>query len=158
VSIQGRGEFIDTSFDQSTSSINSFFQPTRRKIGETFLLHPNQTVLATTLEYIKVPNDVGMTLLSRSSYNRLGLNLSSIVQPGYCGCISIEMVNYSNNTIRLVVGSRLIQASLYWTSKTNYLYKDRKYFCSVRPETSLANEEKDIEILHEIYKTDNNIR
>jgi len=84
VSVQGRNAFIDASFnyDKKTNSINSFFQETRRRLGDTFILHPDQTVLTTSLEYIKLPNNVFAILNMRSSYTRLGLTISTIVQPG----------------------------------------------------------------------------
>src|SRR5439155_25248964 len=34
--------------------------------GETFVLHPNQLVLATTLEYVRLPANVGAYVLTRS--------------------------------------------------------------------------------------------
>src|SRR5260370_10196916 len=37
--------------DLDRRSISSFFQETRRDLGDLFLLYPNQVVLATTLEY-----------------------------------------------------------------------------------------------------------
>src|SRR5690349_14493997 len=92
VSIQGREPFIDASLNNTETSrhTGNFFHKTRRRPGENFLLHPSQTILATSLEYIKLPNDVLLILNMRSSYSRLGLMISTIVQPGYCGCISIE--------------------------------------------------------------------
>src|SRR5687768_1342401 len=51
VSIQGREAYINTSINnwnesKSQRDIKQFFQSTRRQIGETFILHPHQTVLA----------------------------------------------------------------------------------------------------------------
>ena len=84
VSIQGREAFINASLNyEKSGSLIPFFQETRRKVGETFLLHPNQTVLASSLEYIKLPQDIFAVLSMRSSYSRLGLSISSSLQPGY---------------------------------------------------------------------------
>lgn len=160
VSVQGRSSFINASQNPSNppSSMASFFQSTRKRIGGTFLLHPNQTVLTSSLEYVKLPKDCFLTLTMRSSYARLGLTLSTIVQPGYCGCISIELTNSSNNIINLTVGARIFQARIYRLAEdSNYFSNRRKYICQVRPELSAANKDKDLEKLHKIWKSNNNM-
>lgn len=48
-----------------------------------------------------------------SSYNRVGLTLKSSFQPGFRGCVSLELFNHSNNPIELVVGRRLVQAGFF---------------------------------------------
>lgn len=156
VSIQGRWSFLNSaSQNPEEGSFHKFFQDSRRKIGDTFLLHPNQTVLTTTLEYIKLPNNVSAILSARSSYNRLGINISTVIQPGYCGCFSLELTNSSNNPIQVRVGSTMFQARfLRTTESTNYFSKERKYICSVRPEISGANKDSDLEILEKIYNTE----
>jgi dCTP deaminase len=110
VSFQGREPYIDATGDEEARPIGSFFQETKRLIGETFFLHPHQTVLCSTLEYIKLPNDIFVTISTRSSFSRLGLLISSIVQPGYCGCLSLELTNHNNNAIKIRVGSAVLQA------------------------------------------------
>ena len=99
VSIQGRNPYINASLNEPDHfPLSGFFQETRRRIGETFLLHPNQTILTSSLEYIKMPNNVFGVLNMRSSYLRLGISLSTIVQPGYCGCFSLELTNTNKHT------------------------------------------------------------
>jgi dCTP deaminase len=140
LSFQGRNSVIDASnFDNSDPS-RSFFQETRRLVGQGFLFHPTQTVLCSTLEYVKLPDDVFISLNMRSSYSRLGLSISSIVEPGYCGCISMELTNVNNTPVRITVGSRIVHARFYKLEKgVEYFSKERKYMCQVRPEVSLAN-------------------
>lgn len=151
VSIQGRDPYIDATGDNDARPIASFFQETKRLLGETILLHPHQTVLCSTLEYIKLPNDIFITLSTRSSYSRLGLIISSIVQPGYCGCISLELTNNNNNALKLSVGASVIQARFFkLSSSTNYFNKVRKYKCQVRPITSQANSDPEFQILQKI--------
>lgn len=163
VSIQGREAFINASkndWSQSDGSnqrnITQFFQDTRRQIGETFILHPNQTVLAVTLEYVKLPNDYLLKLFMRSSYSRLGITINTIAQPGYCGCLSMELTNNNNNPINLTVGSRIIQGVFFKTSKpTKYFQRDRKYTCQVRPEASAIIKDDDLNLLNELWKSNN---
>jgi dCTP deaminase len=151
LSFQGRNSAIDTSNNKEQDPSSSFFQETRRKFGETFLFHPHQTVLCSTLEYLKLPDNIFLSLTMRSSYSRLGLSVSSIVEPGYCGCVSMELTNVNNNAIKITVGARIVQARFYKIeTPIKYLSTERKYICQVRPEVSLANGDGDLNILKEI--------
>lgn len=150
---QGREAFIDTTKDVlEKRPIKSHFTETRRKIGEHFLIHPAQPVLFSTLEYIKLPNDIYAVLSLRSSFSRLGLTISTIVQPGYCGCFSVEIVNTGNTPIKLMSGARFIQARFIRIDKpSNYFTTERKYTCQVRPMPSKANEDDELELLNKLY-------
>lgn len=163
VSIQGREAFINASKNDwmqgdgnNQRNITQFFQDTRRQLGETFILHPNQTVLAVTLEYVKLPNDCMLKLFMRSSYSRLGITINTIAQPGYCGCLSMELTNTNNNPINLTIGSRIIQGVFFKTSKpSKYFHKDRKYTCQVRPEPSGIIKDDDLTTLSDLWKSNN---
>lgn len=159
VSIQGREPFVNASLNvKETGSPDMFYQETRRKVGETFLLHPNQTVLASSLEYIKLPPNVFATLSMRSSYSRLGLSLSLYIQPGYCGCISLELTNTNKFAVNLTVGVRLFQATLFKLDKNlDYFTRQRKYICQVRPKLTVFHTDSDLDILHNIWKNDNGL-
>lgn len=164
VSVQGREAFINASkndwIDGDSSNqrnIHQFFQATRRQIGETFILHPHQTVLAVSLEYVKLPEDCFIKLFMRSSYSRLGITISTIAQPGYCGCLSLELTNNNRNPINLTVGARIIQGIIFRVgSNVPYFYAPRKYVCQVRPEPSAVISDTDLNILNELWKENNN--
>lgn len=151
---QGREAFIDTTQDEiEKRSIKSHFTETRRKLGETFLLHPSQPILFSTLEYIKLPSNVYAILSLRSSYSRLGLTISTIIQPGYCGCVSVEVVNNGNTPIQIMAGARFLQARfIRLNEKLNYFNGVRKYTCQVRPVASKANEDSDLKKLIKLNK------
>lgn len=146
---QGRQAYIDTTQNLiEERPIKSHFTETRRNIGESFLLHPSQPILFSTLEYLKLPNDVYAVLTLRSSYSRLGLTISTIIQPGYCGCASVEVVNTGNTPIKILAGARFLQARFIRISKTSEYFKThRKYTCQVRPMASKANEDEDLKKL-----------
>lgn len=81
----------------------------------------------------------------RSSYVRLGLTLSTIIQPGYCGCFSVELTNLNKTPIRVRVGARLFQARLFRGSGNQpYHNGKRKYVCQVRPIVSKAEQDADL--------------
>lgn len=149
----GRESSIDVTGDGDSRPFHSLFTETRRIIGEAFTFYPHQSVLCSTLEYVKLPNDVFISLTPRSSYSRLGFNLSTIVQPGYCGCISVELTNTSSVPVKVSTGAAVLQARLFAISRDIPYFpegRSRKYFCQVRPQLSKALEDPDIAILRKI--------
>ncbi|MBN2682916.1 MAG: dCTP deaminase [Bacteroidales bacterium] len=159
ISIQGRDSMINASLNhRAIGDVGNFFQESRRRVGETFILHPQQTVLASSLEYIKLPNNVFAVLTMRSTYSRLGLTLSSIVQPGYSGCFSLELTNNNKNQINLTVGACVFQAKFVEIKEPqNYFNRRRKYLCQVRPFIPSIITDNDLKYLNEIWKQDNHI-
>ncbi len=158
VSIQGREPLINASLnnDEENIGIRNFFKESRRQLGETFILHPNQTMLSTSLEYVKIPKNCLLALYMRSSYSRLGLTVSTLVQPGYCGCLPIELTNNNNNPINLTVGARIFQGILFGAEdETEYFKVPRKYMCNVRPEPSAVYKDHDLKLLNELWKFNN---
>lgn len=132
---------------ETHSSPENFFQAARRNLGDTFLIHPSQTVLATSLEYIGLPNDVYADIISRSSYHRLGVSISSMFQPGFRGCISLELFNHSNVPVELIVGSRIVQARFFKNDHDEEYMgagQRRKYIGNVRPTVSRAQLDADL--------------
>src|SRR5690606_6184626 len=64
--------------------------------GEPFMLHPGEFVLGTTLERVRLGNDVVARLEGKSSLGRLGLLIHStagFVDPGFEGHITLELSN-----------------------------------------------------------------
>jgi len=79
--------------------------------GETFLLLPGQFVLASTMEYFRLPNNLTAFVEGRSSIGRLGLFIQNAgwVDPGFEGEITLELFNASSNAIELKAGRRVGQ-------------------------------------------------
>lgn len=153
VSIKCRDPFIDaTRENNSHENIYKFYQETRRRIGETFFLHPNQTILASSLEYVKLPNDLSALIETRGSYARLGLSMSTSLEAGYCGCVSIVLTNTSMNTIKLTIGARIFTMKLIRVSENTptYFSSKRKYMCQVRPVLSNTIDDQDLQLLEQI--------
>lgn len=80
---------------------------------DNFLLHPGQAILATTVEYIKMPNNCAGVLYLKSSMARLGLDhaLAGFVDPNFEGELTMEL--HAHRSIKLVAGQRVIQLVLY---------------------------------------------
>lgn len=79
--------------------------------AERYMLLPGQFVLATTMEYFKLPNNLTAFVEGRSSIGRLGLFIQNAgwVDPGFEGEITLEMYNASRFAIELTAGSRVGQ-------------------------------------------------
>lgn len=145
VAILTRKPSVDLSFrENSRRSIASYFDETRRDLGQTFVLYPGQVVISTTLEYVALPNNVYMDIITRSSYNRLGIHLNTMVQPGWRGTVPLELFNHGSTPIELVVGCRLVQARFFESSEADYLSESRKYHADVRPTISRADRDSDL--------------
>ena len=82
-----------------------------RKIEEEFIILPRQFVLATTLEYIKLPDNVTAFVEGRSSLGRLGLFIENAgwVDAGFEGQITLELFNANKRPIKLYKGMRICQ-------------------------------------------------
>lgn len=74
--------------------------------GDSFIIKPYEKVLLTTLERVRLPNDVMAFVELRSSFARLGLTLPpTIIDAGFEGNITLE-VEGSAFPIRLYKGQR----------------------------------------------------
>lgn len=79
--------------------------------SEKYLLLPGQFVLATTMEYIRLSDNMTAFVEGRSSIGRLGLFIQNAgwVDPGFEGEITLELFNASNCAIELHAGRRIGQ-------------------------------------------------
>lgn len=77
----------------------------------TYLLLPGQFVLATTKEYISLPDDLTAFVEGRSSLGRMGLFIQNAgwVDPGFSGEITLELFNANRCAIELQAGRRIGQ-------------------------------------------------
>lgn len=78
---------------------------------ERYLLLPGQFILATTMEYITLPNDLTAFVEGRSSLGRMGLFIQNAgwVDPGFSGEITLELYNANRCAIELQAGRRIGQ-------------------------------------------------
>lgn len=147
------------SHDVGKRGIPSYFQETRRRIGDRFILYPHQIVLSSTVEYLSLPNNVYADIAVRSSYGRLGVGISTRMQPGWRGAVPLEIFNHGNTPIEMIVGSRFCQAHLYEIDgEARYMHNGagdaaRKYYGTVRPTVSRADGDADLAILHRMSET-----
>ena len=78
---------------------------------DSYVLLPKQFVLATTREYIKLPNNMTAFVEGRSSIGRLGLFIQNAgwVDPGFEGQITLELFNATEWALNIKAGDRVGQ-------------------------------------------------
>ncbi|MBQ3108798.1 MAG: dCTP deaminase [Clostridia bacterium] len=78
---------------------------------DTYVLLPGQFVLATTMEYFELPDDLTAFVEGRSSLGRMGLFIQNAgwVDPGFKGEITLELYNANRCAIELKAGRRVGQ-------------------------------------------------
>ncbi|MGL6234841.1 MAG: dCTP deaminase [Segniliparus sp.] len=83
--------------------------------GEPFVLHPGEFVLGSTLEVVRLPDDLAGRLEGKSSLGRLGLlthSTAGFVDPGFSGHLTLELSNVANLPITLWPGMLIGQLCL----------------------------------------------
>ncbi|MBQ2668059.1 MAG: dCTP deaminase [Clostridia bacterium] len=99
--------------EDSSTGILTMDKPISYKTIETdrYLLLPGQFVLATTMEYFALPDDLTAFVEGRSSLGRMGLFIQNAgwVDPGFEGEITLELFNANRCAIELQAGRRVGQ-------------------------------------------------
>lgn len=89
-------------------------------------LWPGLPILATTVEYIKLPNGVAGAVYLKSSWARRGLDhaLAGWVDPGFFGELTLEL--HAHRPLSITPGDRVVQLVLMKLTKpTEQPYKGR---------------------------------
>lgn len=78
---------------------------------DTYLIMPDHFVLASTMEYFELPDNLTAFVEGRSSLGRMGLFIQNAgwVDPGFKGEITLELYNANRCAIELKAGRRVGQ-------------------------------------------------
>jgi len=104
-----RYPFIDVKADQSDLT-----ELVEVADDEPFILHPGEFVLGSTLERVKLPDDLVARLEGKSSLGRLGLLIHStagFIDPGFDGHVTLELSNVASLPITIYPGMKIGQLS-----------------------------------------------
>jgi len=79
------------------------------------VLHENDIALASTIEYIRMPDDVAGQLLLKSSVGRewIDHSLAGFIDPGFEGELTLELKNIGKTAKKLSKGDRIAQIIFY---------------------------------------------
>lgn len=96
----------------------NFTKTYKLKNGERFILHPNSFVLASTSEYIKVPDNMVVRVEGKSSLARMGIlvHTAGFIDPGFEGTITLEISNQSNLAVAIYPGMYICQIAMHLMS------------------------------------------
>jgi dCTP deaminase len=122
--------------------------------GRSFILHPGEFVLGSTLERVALPDDLVARLEGKSSLGRMGLLIHStagFVDAGWDGHLTLELSNVANLPIALYPGMKIGQISFlrmttaaehpYGSTETASKYQGQRgptpsrYYLNFRPDS-----------------------
>ncbi len=156
---KGRESLDITHFDKRN---NEYFDVVELEQGQYFDLLPQEYIIVSTLERVRLPGDIMGVLYPRSSTNRKGLSLdlTGIIDAGYDGQLVLPIRNNTRSqAVRLFPGERLCQV-VFEELKSAVTPKPSKYhqkdiiegvMVEKKDESDLINS-GDIKILKEKYK------
>jgi dCTP deaminase len=84
--------------------------------GQNLVLHPGELLLALTLEYLRLPDDLWGSLEGRSTWARLGLQVhatAGMVDCGFRGYLTLELQNTGRLPLVLSPGLRVGQMAFF---------------------------------------------
>ena len=128
------------------------------QIGKHLVLHPQQLVLGSTLEYVRLPNDLIAEVIGRSSWGRAGLLIATatLVGPGFAGVITLELTNEGDAPIALYPGARIAQLvfhKLITKEKIKPRLLTTKYIGATGPSFSKLHEDKDWKVIKKLRRS-----
>ena len=98
------------------------------KNGIECIIPPNSFVLSSTVEYFKIPNDVMVICLGKSTYARCGIIVNvTPLEPGWEGHVTLEFSNTTPLPAKIYANEGIAQfVFLKGNEKPDITYADRK--------------------------------
>jgi len=115
-------------------SIEEYQEEIRIDFRKELVLHPRQLIIGSTLEYICIPQRLMCYVVGKSTWGRMGLIIATAtkVDPGFKGCITLEIINDGEVPIVLYPGIPIAQLVFHEvSSESQYL---GKYRCPTGPQ------------------------
>jgi dCTP deaminase len=124
------GEFLVPIAVQNSPNVLSFTDKPAYHVykGDGFILRPQEFCLATTREKVSLPLDLAGVVDGRSSIGRLGLTVhvtAGFIDPGFQGCITLEIFNVAPYAIELQAGRRVAQICFFQVQGCNQGYRGK---------------------------------
>ncbi|MGE5297693.1 MAG: dCTP deaminase [Acidobacteriaceae bacterium] len=110
-------------------SFQHITQEVHKENEDKFIIHPNEFILASTLEVLELPNDLAGRLEGKSSLGRLGLVVHSTAgkfDPGWKGNLVLEITNIGVLPIALYPEIRICQMIFEEITSKTIGYTERK--------------------------------
>jgi len=142
--------------DQLRIDVGRTVERTYVRLGDEFVLHPYQLVLACTLEFLSLPADVGAYVLSRSTTGRLGIlsATATFIHPGYRGVPTLELVNTGETAVAITPGMRIAQLVFELAQESEEALTRGRYQLSTRPEIARLTNDPELQLLASLDRPD----
>jgi len=115
--------------------------------AERMIIPAKSFLLASTTEYIRLPNDITSFVEGRSSIGRMGLFIQNAgwVDSGFEGRITLELFNATDNPIELEAGRRICQLVFCRLDQPSQAPYRGKYFRQDEPVGSRVNQDNEVQ-------------
>jgi dCTP deaminase len=136
---------IDLADPGLEQQLEDIYEAVSVELGGAVWLHPQQFVLGSTFEFVRIPPTCAAYVLGRSSWGRLGLLVATavMIHPGFTGAITLELENVGDSPIKLYPGLKIAQLAVHaLPDATAYSYA-RKYQSPTGPQASRLAKEQD---------------
>lgn len=114
--------------EQIKEQIREYMERIHVEPLQPFVLHPNEFALASTLEYLKLSDQIMGRLEGRSTWGRVGLQVHStagLIDAGFEGILTFELHNMGKLPLPLYPGVRIAQIILYRCKPVAEKYVDK---------------------------------
>ncbi len=152
--------FDITNIEKLAEEINEYSEEVKLGSAEPFILHPKDFVLGSTLEYLKLPDNLTARLEGRSTWGRVGLQIHStagLVDPGFKGSLTFELHNLGKLPLPLFPGVRIGQLVFYPIDNVGIDYSKKsqaKYHSQLGPKNSSFYSDYDFQNIVNKYKNE----
>lgn len=143
-----RHPYIDL---RSDTPIRDYMRTVEIADDQPFIIQPRGFVLAATLEWLELADDIAGRLEGRSSLARLGIvvhSTAALFEPGWRGCVVLELGNLGLMPVALYSGLRICAMTFEQVSSevdTPYHSKHgNKYTGQIGPMASKIYQDADI--------------
>ena len=102
-------EMVDT---KKMEKYRKFIREEEHTPEEGVIIHPGEFILGSTLENVRIPEEIVGRVEGRSSYGRLGIIIhatAGFIDPGFEGQITLEIQNLGNAPVKIYPEDRICQ-------------------------------------------------
>ncbi|MBI4394037.1 MAG: dCTP deaminase [Euryarchaeota archaeon] len=142
--------FIDPG---DTTVAKEYTEEMHVKDGDAFIMHPGEFALGTTLERVKIPNDLVARVEGRSSFGRLAIVVhatAGFIDPGFEGKITLELSNLGKVPVALRPRTRVSQIVIHQllspAEKPYGAARGSKYQGQMGPEASRIGQDRPVKM------------
>ncbi len=146
---------FDPADPESQPTLDRLYERVLVRLGQSLVLKAHRHILATTLQFIRMPTDLCGLVFPRSSWARVGLTVGvSRIDPGYQGRLVVELHNTGEIPIVLHPGIRIIELCLAIVNTPVKEYGHRKYVAtsSPFPQSNILSLDSDFERIRDMVE------